>query len=422
MFCASSRTRRLNCNQDSSRFTKRVGSLCRPEIGFATKAAAAVAIQQKAVADAQAASIAAEQAATKAQFGSVTANSVSNPTVTVGTSAGTGEASLLSARSVSRIGTRIATDLADKCAKGCVIFSGAARPTLVNFRSFTIRQTIIAGLFTRAKSDTEAADELWNALGAKALNEPPTKGVEAVGAALTGAGAILDSVAKLGSFFKTDYDVANLVVAVDDDLLVASVAHSLSGGVYIPGRWLPSSDSDSLMTLLKQQATARSESTVRLARAQSRTALLQERAKGEKEASAKAKLERVIVDYAQAIASEQLAQTSYDQFLTALATADPAGVPLAAKVLDEALINAKISGGANILFLKVHSATGGSYTKKNIWTFFGGMPFFISGGAVASYLLLDKDGKVLASNQLQVHGGYLRATKVQFELDKPVVP
>ena len=386
------------------------------------KADTAVATQQKAVADAQAAAIAADQAATKAQFGTVTANSIANPNITVGAGAGTGEAALLSARSVARIGARIASDLSEKCVNGCVIFSGAARPSLANFRSFTVRQTIITGLFTRAKTDTEAADELWNALNEKATEGLSTKGVEFVGTALTGVGAILDSVAKLGSFFKTEYDIANLTVSADDDLLVASVASGLKGAAYIPGRWLPTSDADSLMNLLKQQATARSESTVRLARAQSRTAILQERAKTQKDDATKAKIERVIVDYAQAIASEQLAQTSYDQFITALATADAAGVPLAAKVIDESLVDSKIKAGASILFLKVHSATGGSYSKKNIWTFFGGMPFFISGGAVASYLLLDKDGKVIISNQLQAHGGYLRATKVQAELDKTITP
>jgi hypothetical protein len=351
----------------------------------------------------------------------VTANSVGNPTVTVGTGAGTGEASLLSARSVGRIGKRIAAEIGDNCAKGCVIFSGAARPYLSNFRNFQIRQTIVDGLFKRAKGDTVAADELWNELsvsGGSGIEDHPQVQVEAVGVALTGAGAILDAMSKLGSFFKTDYEIANLTLTADDELLVASVAHHLPNRTFIPGRWLPTSGSDSVVKLLQQQATGRSESTIRLARAQSRTVLLQEQLKGAANTAAKAKIERVIVDYAQAIASEQLAQTSYDQFFTSLAATDSAGIPLAAKIADEAIVDAKINDGASILFLKVHSATGGSYSKKNIWTFLGGMPFFISGGAVASYMLLDNQGKVISSNQFQSHGGYLRATKVQAELDR----
>src|SRR3546814_19319672 len=61
-----------------------------------------------------------------------------------------------------------------------------------------------------------------------------------------------------------------------------------------------------------------------------------------------------------------------------------------------------------LLFIVKMNATGGTYhTKKNFWTIFGGAPFSVSGGTLASYTLLEGfDGSVRASGLMPRATGF----------------
>ena len=62
----------------------------------------------------------------------------------------------------------------------------------------------------------------------------------------------------------------------------------------------------------------------------------------------------------------------------------------------------------------MNSAGGGYTIKRNLWTFLGGEPFFVSGGAVVSYALLSgKTGAALKARVMPIHGGHVRASLVQ---------
>ena len=60
--------------------------------------------------------------------------------------------------------------------------------------------------------------------------------------------------------------------------------------------------------------------------------------------------------------------------------------------------NAETGGGGSSLPSR---AGGSSVAKKNFWTFLGSMPFKVSGGALASYSLLEgSTGRVLRAGTL----------------------
>ena len=44
------------------------------------------------------------------------------------------------------------------------------------------------------------------------------------------------------------------------------------------------------------------------------------------------------------------------------------------------------------------------------------MPFYVSGGAIAAYIVVDKDGAVKSAGQLPLHSGYSNAVRVQARL------
>ncbi|WP_290494996.1 hypothetical protein [Hyphomonas sp. UBA4494] len=99
---------------------------------------------------------------------------------------------------------------------------------------------------------------------------------------------------------------------------------------------------------------------------------------------------------------------TYDELLTALSTLDG---PLAMSEL----LKARAYRGAaftHFLEVKIDAAGGSYYTKKNIWSTLGDMPFEIAGGAVIHYTLFDAGGRVLAADSVQVHSGYYEVNAI----------
>lgn len=82
-------------------------------------------------------------------------------------------------------------------------------------------------------------------------------------------------------------------------------------------------------------------------------------------------------------------------------------------MIDEKLISDRLEAGDHALFVHVNAAAGGYYTKKNLWTFLGSMPFYVMGGAIVSYLEFDgKSGEVIHAGQFTIHSGHDKVSKV----------
>lgn len=104
----------------------------------------------------------------------------------------------------------------------------------------------------------------------------------------------------------------------------------------------------------------------------------------------------------------------YDGVFAKLTTADDKGLTPLTMVIRETEAADALAAGTQLLLVKLHTSGGAYYTKKNMLTFFGGMPFFHMGGVVASFALLDgKTGSVVAADVIPIHGGFVKASDVQ---------
>ena len=138
------------------------------------------------------------------------------------------------------------------------------------------------------------------------------------------------------------------------------------------------------------------------------------RAEQEEVAKEKAQLTSVVSAMAAAVAAHQAAQESFDNLVGQLATADDHGVTFASKVVSEKFIADALGGGDHALFVRVNSTLGAYYTKKNLWTFFGGMPYRVMGGVIVSYVSVNgANGEIAKAGYQAAHGGYKKISEVQ---------
>jgi hypothetical protein len=69
--------------------------------------------------------------------------------------------------------------------------------------------------------------------------------------------------------------------------------------------------------------------------------------------------------------------------------------------------------GGVLALLKMNMRGATSFTKKNFFTAFGGMPFYVSGGAVASYAVMDgQSGEILDSISVPIASGFQSVPEV----------
>ena len=124
----------------------------------------------------------------------------------------------------------------------------------------------------------------------------------------------------------------------------------------------------------------------------------------------KAELQKKAKTYKNAADAWKVAIDLYDSFFNKLTMVDDKGVALLTNVIREWVV-AEVLKDNFLLLVKLQKSGGGYYTKKNMWMFLGGMPFFHMGGVVASFVLLDgKTGVVRKSGVVPVHGGFVNAT------------
>lgn len=377
--------------------------------------------QQKAAADAQAAALGSEAAAIKAKYGTVSGSSITG-SITTEAGAGNGEASLLAAQAVDEAAIQITKALAGlPSGKRYVVFAGQQRPAFGHWRVFRVQSQVVEEAFTKAD------DLLGQAKNAAAKIEAPTKiqsgpqpGTESVAAAVTGAGAVLDLASKLGSYFMTDYKIAGLTVAgSDDDLLAVSVVGRLNDA-WFPARWTAPAGTQPVSELLRPLRIARDSSITKLKEAQDGADQHKSTAEKESDPRKKEMHKNVAAAFGRALDGYVSAQKRFDDLLSSLAAVDKEGVPFVSLVIDQKLISEALEQGAYALFVRLNAATGGYYTKKNLWTFFGSMPFNVSAGAVASFVAIDgSTGVVKKAGQFSIHSGYHKINDVSEQFRIP---
>ncbi|MBQ1542284.1 MAG: hypothetical protein IIZ63_09795 [Caulobacteraceae bacterium] len=363
---------------------------------------------KKAAAEAKTAAIGAQNASLQAQLGTFP-DSGNSGKVDVKTDGGKAEAALLAGRATNIAAAQIVEAVKDKAAGRSVhVYAGADRPTTDRWTGFDLRQRVLASALAPKADDLDRRAQA--ALAEIKLGATPHAKAEAAPLAAVALGAA--TLTKILGLFQTDNEVGGVAVEHDDAQLALAVAGALRAAgpaptaVYLAGRSTGTADPDTfdLIKPLAEQG----------AHAQARIAYLQERAKAVR-ADVKAKDPKLIEAAGacdQAVAAWQAVAGGYDALLTGLTTPDAGGALPAARVAAEKRLADALGGTDLVLFVKADASVGGYYVRKNILSVFGGEPFYVAAGVVASYVLVaGRQGDVLAAGVTPVHGGYVQASK-----------
>src|SRR5574337_572239 len=383
----------------------------------AAKAAKNLADAEKAAADASKAQADAALATFKAKVGEVPTSGYTGD-VTLKEKAGTMEAALLAAKAAKEAAQRIADALPKQNPKKILLLYGAAE--VPNFQALTAYRAQIPWVRKRFDDAQEASNDANRRAPA-----PADFKVEAVPLAAA-AGLGLDAVNKLLGFFRTDYTVGGVDLTLEDSLLVHALAGLIADSdknldVQLPAVYNPGALSDAGSGILNELTTLsllRSGAQDKANQHDKLSARFTEDAKkatGEAKTKLedKAKLHKVAAD------AWKAAIGLYDSFFSKLITADDKGAVPLTNVIREGVVAEVLSKANLLLLVKLQRSGGAYYTKKNMWTLFGGMPFFHMGGVVASFVLLDgKTGTVQSSGVIPVHGGFLKAGDLQQQVNR----
>ncbi len=376
------------------------------QVDAATQAAN-LAAQQKAISDAQTA---------------IAKNNLTVPDsgykgeVSAGDKAGSFEASLLASKALTLAADNIATKVKTARDKGpgwntVVLYANSDVPDFQSLLAYDAQRQAISDLMGEASQDIE-----------KTLTQYPA--ARFLTPATIGMG--MDAANKILGYFRTDYSIQGIVVASDDLQLINALAGALTEkniGVYLPAIYNAMAlNNSSVVSELKSLADQRAKLQGNVDKATGKSDELTAEAAKETDVAKKKQLTDGAAKLKDLAASGKNVVAACDAFLTKLTTADDKSkVPLAIIAQQRAVREQLSKGGAVLMTAKVSSAGGTYYTKKNMWTFFGAMPFYVMGGAVINFTVMEgPGGKVIVAGALPVDAGYYKATDVakQFELTK----
>jgi hypothetical protein len=375
--------------------------------------AIAAAKATKEVADAEKAAADARTAAFKANYGGVPDSGIAGD-VTLSEKAGTLETALLAHRALVDAARTIAEEVRGKLqAPSPTNATEAARPETSPALTLYVYPAGQIPNFQAVANFTVQRDAVKEALkqasdGAKSALAAARGGQREVVVTPAMVGVALESITKLLGFFRSDFKVGGSEVTLDDVALVQAVAgQDLTARVFVPVLYFPQAvrSAATLVSMeLRELSEQQTQAKTLIGQLEQLIAAKQKQAGDQSLPATKASLESEIAELRPLVDRLKTATGAYDTILNRLMAPDEA---TGAMLRDLAVWNGLTKDGGRLLVLKVQRAGGSNYTKKNLWTAFGAMPFYVAGGAVVSYSLLrGEDGTVLASGVLPVHGGF----------------
>jgi hypothetical protein len=375
----------------------------------------AAANTAKAIAEARKAQIEAEVAEQKAKLGGdVTAPFTGGVTTNAG--AGTVEAYLLSSDAINMAAHEIAKRVKAAGVTEVVLVSSSEIPTFNSLISFRVGKSV----FDAAYDDAEA---FWNGLAAgPPPGGPRIQAVPPVAGALLG----LDALNKVLGFFRTDFAIAGMDIQLDDSMLIHAVAAELSPTkISMPIQYNRRAIDIAGTAILKDLTnlqTRKATTETRIQAAQGAYNDTDGKLQKETDPTKKKVLEDLAKKQKQALDKWKAVGSLYESIFGKLAVPDDKGniqvvTVIKESAIDEALKCHAATGGTEcktqLLAVKAHKAGGSYYTKKNLWTALGAMPFYVAGGVVSSFVLFDAEGNVASAGVVPLHGGYRRIDKIE---------
>ncbi len=355
----------------------------------------------KAAFDARKAAIEAEQGAIKAKFGGVTGQSTITGTVNTGTGTAKAEALLL----VTRATQQAATDAAAALQNGLDVW--AKERSLIVLTDMTELSTTEAMVFqvqsTRFATLLTSADRMCRAALNRQVRWSKGEGANRM-APLVAAGAILDSVAKLGSYFQSDYSFSGVEFTEPSNLTAASIVGALrrrmTTPIIIPANLVASDPSGVAGRLAQLDAL---HSSVSECAAEAKAAAAASRSVDPSAAA--------VFDAGEAVATRTAG--AYETFATTLTASTGDQAPPLVRIVRQQIVQRHLAQKPLILLVTSQKAAA-MYTKKNLWTFLGGPPLYTMGGVSMVFTLFDPvTGNVIAAGAIAKHGGYRSVGSVE---------
>lgn len=358
----------------------------------------------------------AEAAADKARYGDI--KPLFDGTVTAAENAGDAEAQLLAVNAYNAL----ATDMAGK------LYTAGAREVLLvtsapDFNSLVIFDARIAG-FEQVKTGLP----------------PPPATMQLAGVASVLAGA--QAAHALLGVVRTDFSVRGASVTGSEHAWTVALAGALTEAkiaVHMPATYSPKvaeqTATDTLAKLLgwaKESSDAIAAFDKQLEPIDKKLKQLRDQLAATQSPAARKKLEAAIqaqekVRTPLAAARQQWStfQTALSTFIAELTSPDKDGRIALADIVRQTAVRDLLGlapgarpGTAMLLHTRLDHTVGSTYTKKNLFTSLGSMPFYVMGGASASVTLFDASGAVKYAKSLPWHGGFLKASKVKDEVNK----
>ncbi len=362
-----------------------------------------------AAAEARKAEAEASLAALKAQIGEIPSSGFTGD-VKLEEGAGTVEAALLAAKAVETAAHRIVEALPKQEAnKTVLLFSASEIPNFQAQIAYNAQVSLVENAFIEAQNTSNKAD----------VTAPGLPGTKREAVAAAGAiGLTLDAINKLVGFFRTDYTVGGVDFTLEDALLVHAVAGLVAGSgknldVQLPAVYSPGALTDVVFKILnkiKSLSLLKLGAQTKASRHDEISAGFTEEAGKETNPQNKDDLLNKAKTHKDAADAWKATMGLYDSFISKLTTADDKGIAPLTNVIREGVVAESLLNGNLLLLVKLQKSGGAYYTKKNLFTFFGGMPFYHMGGVVTSFVLLDgKTGMVLVSGVVPIHGGFVKA-------------
>lgn len=352
---------------------------------------------QKSVFEAQKAQYEAQLAAVKAKFGDLQASGTTG-TADLSTGAGTAEGLLLGTKTVNQIADAFVCDiLLKKEPAKFVLSTTSAVPDFQLLTAFEAQHTAMAVAVKKAETSTGSEE--------KAVTESPA------------LAAALPFVSNLLSYAKTDYKFIGFDITTSDAMLLRAIAGKLVAkgrAVNIPAVYYLPQASESSLSLLSQIGdldtwSLKAKKLLGLYGDQKKQ-IEKDLARTPNDETLKKKSEQLQLNTAtwQAIAD------AIDAWSKKLITADDKGTSAIATIVRQGAIKQPLDAGAGLLVVELHKVSATGYSKKNLWSSLGANPFFVMGGAVASYVLVNgKTGEVMSAQLLPLSGEYLSVSDVE---------
>ncbi len=361
--------------------------------------AKALAAASKDIAEAKQAIVEAEINAMKAKLTGFEKSSYTGD-VDVEDKAGQIESALLAAQSIKLAASNVADQIID--VKSCKKYMLFASDDIPDFSSLTHFLSVLKFSVGPLEDSVNRATELL---------EPKNFNIQNVAT----VGLALQALDQLFGYFRSEHEVGGIDLDKNNLQLLVATANNLGQKeVSIPDIYFGKNERlgaiDEIFEQLKTPMNL-------WQKAEAQNSLLDEKiarkTKEQKDTGNTKELEKEILDLKRAKQNLESSVAIFSDFYNKLLTSTADGPPPITSVIKETVLQRALDDGSCLVALKIHESGGSYFTKKNMLTFFGGMPFWHMGGVVVGFAMIDNCGSVRKAGLFPVHGGFVKSSKVE---------